>query len=230
MQIRIRADSVEIDGYINAIERNSKPLWSRVGQFIERICKGAFANALKRNDDVRILLNHDESRDLGGQKDGNLELKEDAIGLRFNTVIRDRDVIEDAKAGNLVGCSFGFYDREVEKSVDVDTGLPLRKVKDLDLVEVSLLNRDCVPAYDGTLVMVRADSEKPELRADVFDDGLEVIDETEENEEETPKENEEETPEERNEPEQNDNSDGDKKQIDYSKYEQMILEMKGEKA
>ena len=83
MQIRIRADSVEIDGYVNAIERNSKPLWSRVGQFVERICKGAFASALTRNDDVRILLNHDESRDLGGQKDGNLELnsKEGVIDL-----------------------------------------------------------------------------------------------------------------------------------------------------
>ena len=39
MKVTIRADSVEIDGYVNAIERNSKPLWSRVGQFVERICK-----------------------------------------------------------------------------------------------------------------------------------------------------------------------------------------------
>lgn len=228
MQIRIRADSVEIDGYINAIERNSKPLWSRVGQFVERICKGAFASALKRNDDVRILLNHDESRDLGGQKDGNLELVEDAIGLRFHTIVRDKDVIEDAKQGNLVGCSFGFYDRDVEASVDIDTGLPLRKVKDLDLVEVSLLNRERIPAYDGTLVMVRADTNQAQMRADVFEDGVEVVDETETEEPETPQEPDE-TPEERNEPEQNQDSDGDKK-IDYSKYEQMIQEMKGEKS
>ena len=55
MKINIRADSVEIEGYVNAIERNSKPLWSRMGQFIERICKGAFKKALKRNDDVKIL-------------------------------------------------------------------------------------------------------------------------------------------------------------------------------
>ena len=58
MQIRIRADSVEIDGYVNAVERNSKPLWSRMGQFVERICAGAFAKALERNDNVEILLNH----------------------------------------------------------------------------------------------------------------------------------------------------------------------------
>ena len=49
MEVRIKRDSVEISGYVNAIERNSKPLMSRIGQFIERICKGAFKNALKRN-------------------------------------------------------------------------------------------------------------------------------------------------------------------------------------
>ena len=228
MQIRIRADSVEIDGYINAIERNSKPLWSRVGRFVERICKGAFASALKRNDDVRILLNHDESRDLGGQKEGNLELIEDAIGLRFHTIVRDKGVIEDAKGGNLVGCSFGFYDRDVENGIDGDTGLPLRKVKDLDLVEVSLLNRECEPAYDGTLVMVRADEDKAQMRADVFADDINVVDETEQDgepEEELP---EDETLEQRNESEEDKTPED--KEIDYSKYEQMIAEMKGEQA
>ena len=229
MQIRIRADSVEIDGYVNAVERNSKPLWSRVGRFVERICKGAFASALKRNDDVRILLNHDESRDLGGQKEGNLELIEDAIGLRFHTIVRDKGVIEDAKGGNLVGCSFGFYDRDVENGIDGDTGLPLRKVKDLDLVEVSLLNRECEPAYDGTLVMVRADEDKAQMRADVFADDINVVDETEQDgepEEELP---EDETLEQRNESEE-DKTPPEDKEIDYSKYEQMIAEMKGEQA
>lgn len=230
MQIRIRADSVEIDGYVNAVERNSKPLWSRMGQFVERICAGAFAKALERNDNVEILLNHIEDRKLGSQREGNLDLTEDAIGLRVHTVIRDKEVVRDAKAGNLVGWSFGFYDRDgaVEGSVDPDTGLPLRKLHDLDLEEVSLLNRECVPAYDGTLVMVRADEKGAHFRADVFDDEVELIDETEQENEELPFPKEE--PEKRNEPEQNDdNSDGDKK-IDYSKYEQMIAEMKGEKS
>ena len=56
MQINIREDSVELEGYVNAVERNSKPLMSRMGKFIERIKKGAFARALKRNDDVHVLL------------------------------------------------------------------------------------------------------------------------------------------------------------------------------
>lgn len=158
MQVRIRADCVEIDGYVNAIERKSKPLWSRIGQFVERICKGAFSKALSRNDDVRILLNHDPNRDLGGTKDGNLELEEDSIGLHARAKIKDPEVIEKARKGELVGWSFGFYDREVEQRTDED-GYPLRDVKDLDLEEVSLLDNTTTPAYDGTLVTVRSEEQ-----------------------------------------------------------------------
>lgn len=227
MKVTIRADSVEIDGYVNAIERNSKPLWSRVGQFVERICKGAFASALSRNHNVRIMLNH--SKDLGGQQDGNLELTEDAIGLRFHTVIVDKDVIEDARNGNLVGCSFGFYDRDVENNIDPDTGLPLRKVRDLDLEEVSILNRDCVPAYDGTLVMIRTDGDKPQMRAEVFSDDVELVDETEgeSQKQDTVDDSIEDANHRNEEPEQTKESDGDNT-IDYSKYENMISEMKGD--
>ena len=90
--------------------------------------------------------------------------------------------------------------------------------------QVSLLNRECVPAYDGTLVMVRADEEKAQMRAEVFADEIELIDETEQ---ENPEESE--TPKERSESEEDKTPPKDK-EIDYSKYEQMIAEMKGEKS
>ena len=172
MEIRVKNDSVEISGYVNAVERKSKPLWSRMGQFIERICKGAFGKALKRNDDVRILLNHDWNRDLGGTKDGNLELNEDSIGLHARATITDPEVVEKAKNGDLVGWSFGFYDREVENKRDED-GYPLRDVKDLDLEEVSILDKSHTPAYDGTLVSVRSE-EKSVFYGDTFEDGMNI--------------------------------------------------------
>lgn len=156
MEIRIKNDSVEISGYVNAVERKSKPLRSRMGQFVERIRKGAFNRALQRNDNVRILLNHDPERDLGGTKDGNLELKEDNIGLHARATITDPEVVKKARNGDLVGWSFGFYDKDVENKRDED-GFPLRDVKDLDLEEVSILDRTKTPAYDGTLVAVRSD-------------------------------------------------------------------------
>ena len=157
MQIRVANDRVEIEGYVNAVERKSKPLWSRIGQFVERICKGAFKRALERNDDVKIMLNHDPSKVLGSQREGNLELEEDPIGLHARATITDPEVVRKAKNGDLVGWSFGFYDREVEQKRDED-GYPLRDVIDLDLEEVSILDNTAVPAYDGTLVAVRSDN------------------------------------------------------------------------
>ena len=202
MDIILRDDKVIIDGYVNAIERNSKPLMSRLGRFFERICKGAFSKALDRAEDVRILLDHNPERDLGGLKDGNLQLHEDSIGLRAHAEITDAEVIETARKGNLVGWSFGFYDVEdgVELTMDVDTGLPVRKVTDLILEEVSLLDKAMTPAYDGTLVSVRNDgqvisfseaSEEMELRF-----------------------------------EQSEQPSAD--DINYSEYEAIISEMKGE--
>lgn len=207
MKIIIREDSVHIEGYVNAIERNSKPLMSRIGQFIERICKGAFFNALKRNDDVKILLNHDPSRVLGSQKQGNLELEEDSIGLRACATITDPEVIKLARQGDLVGWSFGFYDMPdgVEEGIDEDTQLPLRKVRELLLEEVSILDRTRTPAYDGTLIMARDD--KTLFAGESFIDEVEIEEEPIE-----VREDESAEPETAN--------------IDYSRYEELIKEMK----
>ena len=210
MNITLRADSVVIEGYVNAIERKSKPLLSRVGHFIERICKGAFSKALKRNDNVRILLNHDWSRDLGGTKDGNLELCEDNIGLRAKATITDKEVIEKARSGDLVGWSFGFKDRDVESHLV--EGVPTRDVRDLDLYEVSILDKTKTPAYDGTLITVRSEEDIIN-HGDVFFDDMEIREETEEIRSEE-------------EPKQHENVEENK--FDYSPYEDILKSMKEE--
>lgn len=236
MKINIRADSVEIEGYVNAIERNSKPLWSRMGQFIERICKGAFKKALKRNDDVKILLNHDPSRELGSTKQGNLELEEDNIGLKARAIITDKEVVEKARNGDLVGWSFGFTDREVENTIE--RGMPLRAVKDLNLEEVSILDRTKTPAYDGTLIMARDDDGELHFRGEDFIDEVSIRNETTEeihNKEQNIVENKENF--ETNAQPIVDSSEQVEEQpkqqeivekIDYSNYETMIKEMKEE--
>lgn len=233
MEIRVREDSVEITGYVNAVERASKPLMSRVGQFIERICKGAFKKAIKRNDDIHILLNHDWNRDLGSTKKGNLELEEDNIGLKARATITDKDVIEKARNGELVGWSFGFQDREVENTIE--KGMPHRAVKDLDLAEVSILDRTKTPAYDGTLIMARDDTEEVHFRGEDFIDEVSIIGKTEPQKEENAQNNENIVQNEKldNEMKNNDDKEEPKqqevvKEIDYSEYENMIKEMKGE--
>lgn len=246
MKINVRADSVEIEGYVNAVERNSKTLRDRVGEFVERICKGAFKKALKRNDDVHILLNHDWNRDLGSTKQGNLELTEDNIGLRAVATITDKEVVEKAKRGDLVGWSFGFTDRDVENTVE--RNIPTRIVKDLNLFEVSILDRRKTPAYDGTLIATRSDTN------DMYFIGEEMLDETNistdeekavktENEstnidtreekinetENDASENTNDAPKDDEGPKQHEeNVENNKKVIDYTKYDNLIKEMKGE--
>lgn len=209
MNIRVTKDSVELDGYVNAVERLSKPLKDRLGKFVERVKVGAFKRALERADDVRILLNHDWTRDLGGIKDGNLELYEDAIGLHAKATITDKEVVEQAKRGELRGWSFGFTDRDVEQGEE--NGLTVRNVKDLDLYEVSLINRSRVPAYDGTLVAVRsADDSKSLNISDYIESELNLRVENEEQ------------------PENTDNHAADNGAVDYTEYHKIIEEMKGE--
>lgn len=222
MKINIRADSVEIEGYVNAIERNSKPLWSRMGQFIERICKGAFKKALKRNDDVKILLNHDPSRELGSTKQGNLELEEDNIGLKARAIITDKEVIKKARNGDLVGWSFGFTDRDVENTIE--RGMPLRAVKDLNLEEVSILDRSKTPAYDGTLIMARDDDGEVHFRGEDFIDEVSIREETPEEVQENEQNEVQEEPKVEEQPKQQEIVE----EIDYSEYETMIKEMKEE--
>lgn len=177
MQVRVNENSVVIEGYVNAVERDSNTLFDRtIGKFIEKICKGAFKRALQRNDDVKILLNHDKNRVLGSTKQGNLELEEDNIGLRAKATITDKEVVEKGHNGDLVGWSFGFWDRDVEKTTI--KGLLHRAVKDLDLDEVSILDRTKTPAYDGTLIMTRDnDSREFHIRNEETEEGQELAEE-----------------------------------------------------
>lgn len=217
MKINIREDSVEIDGYVNAVERLSKPLNSRIGQFRERIKAGAFKRAIERNDDIHVLLNHDENRDLGSTKQGNLELHEDNIGLRAKATITDAEVIEKAKRGDLVGWSFGFSDRDVDARDE--NGMMTRDVKDLDLYEVSILDRSKVPAYDGTLIQARdANGDTVHLNT-----GEVMADDKPEVTEEKPADKTEEEPQ-----NTRDNSEEKNSTIDYGKWEKLIAEMKEE--
>ena len=98
MKIQIRSDSVEIEGYVNAVGRDSRPMRDRsTGErFVEQIVPGAFTRALSRND-VDLLLDHDEKRLLGNTKT-NLELTEDSIGLKARATVTDKEVIEKARA------------------------------------------------------------------------------------------------------------------------------------
>ena len=159
MNIEVRNDSVVISGYVNSVERWSKPLRANLRgtmqRFVEKIKAGVFKNALKRNDNVKVLLNHNHDRELANTKDGTAILEEDNIGLRAEVTITDPEVVEKARNHKLVGWSFGFYSNSDE--VAEGATMATRTVTDMDLVEVSILDDTKSPAYYGTSIETRSD-------------------------------------------------------------------------
>ena len=201
-------------------------------RFIEKIKAGVFKNALKRNDNVKVLLNHNPDRELANTKDGTAILEEDNIGLRAEVTITDPEVVEKARNNKLVGWSFGFYSNSDE--VSHEATIATRTVTDMDLVEVSILDDTKSPAYYGTSIETREEGAKPmEIRENVADEALNIDEladlvanrviekltakETTERAEEKPEEEAEETTE---------AEATEERAIDYSAFEERLAKIK----
>lgn len=158
MRVEIRNNSIIIDGYVNAVARDSRLIPDVKGSFREQIVPKAFQRALEKAENVDILLNHDKNRKLGSTAEGTLELFEDNIGLRAIATITDAEVIEKAKRNELRGWSFGFYSVK-DRWEDIEEGVQRRYVEDLELTEVSIVDNTKVPAYSTTSIETRANEE-----------------------------------------------------------------------
>lgn len=159
MRIEIRSDSVILDGYVNAVARDSRPIPAPGGKkFIERIEPRAFERALGKAENVDLLLNHNKDRHLGSTKEGNLELFEDNIGLRAICTVKDSDVIEKAKNKQLRGWSFGFY-ADKDSWADCENGMQRRSIEELELTEVSIIDSRMLPVYIATSIEQRGTDE-----------------------------------------------------------------------
>lgn len=246
MRVEVRNDSVVISGYVNAVERWSKPLRANLRgmmlRFIEKIKAGAFKNALKRNDNVKVLLNHNVDRELANTKDGTAILEEDNIGLRAEVTITDPEVVEKARNNKLVGWSFGFYSNSDE--VDESGSIATRTVNDMDLVEVSILDDTKSPAYYGTSLETRNEGGKvmeireenipldiwqiAEFVADRVIEKLATTTEEKREEETKPEENAEtEVTEENTVTEETEGTqETEERAIDYSEYEERLAKIK----
>lgn len=156
MKAELRADGLHISGYVNVPGRRSRPVMTPRGKVIEIIEQRAFARAIERAGNIRMLLDHNPMRVLAQTADGTLALTEDNVGLRAESVVTDEETIKGAKAGKLRGWSFNIKNPvdSIEERAD---GLPIRHVKDLDMDEVTLvMNR--IPVYSSTSIEIRADS------------------------------------------------------------------------
>lgn len=138
------------------------------GWFRELIEPGAFAEALKRPDDVRAQFNHDSNFVLGRTTAGTLRLSVDDTGLAYEIDLPDtsyaRDLAASVERGDITQSSFMFeitgeaWDYPPRSSGE----LPLRRVQNVKLYDVAPVT---FPAYADTSVsartMAQAQHEEP---------------------------------------------------------------------
>jgi len=200
MKVEIRADHVVIEGYVNAVGRDSRPLPAPKGRFLEQVVPKTFQRAIERAKNIEVRFNHQKV--LGSTTGGELELREDNIGLYAKARIMDAEVMEKARKKELRGWSFGFIKNTNGDRWETDqNGVERRYLEDIELREVSILDK--TPAYTATSIEMRGEDELISEQR-YFDDEVEVIEP-------------EGKPEERAEP------------IDYSLYEKQIqlIKLKG---
>lgn len=99
MNIEVRADGARITGYVNVTEKKSRPVITPRGKVIEEIEPRAFSEAISRAGNITVTVDHDKSHIYASTDDGTVTLKEDAIGLHADVLIKDKDLIELAKRG-----------------------------------------------------------------------------------------------------------------------------------
>ena len=156
-----------------------------LGGFRERIMPGAGAPSLRQND-VYATFNHDTQALLGRVSSGTLAVGEDREGGWYEIDLPDtttgRDVAALLARGDLAGSSFTFRvldgGQRRSEADDPETGLPVREITAMDVMEVGPVVN---PAYPTTQAALRSVERAlgigefaPEERA--ADDALTVTD------------------------------------------------------
>lgn len=145
-------DTVTLDGHGAVFNSFSEDMGFR-----EIIRPGAFSATLKKNPDVRFLINHD-GLPLARTTSGTLSLTEDKIGLRFNAKLdaRDPDVqrlVPKVERGDVSQMSFAF--RTITDAWRVEDGVDVRELLELDLQDGDV-SAVTYPAYQQTDIAVRS--------------------------------------------------------------------------
>jgi len=161
-ELRAEPDSRTLRGYAAVYDSDSEDL----GGFTERIAPGAFDEVLE--DDVRALVNHEDSKILARTVAGTLRLSTDSRGLVYEFDVPDttygNDLLESVRRGDINQSSFGFVvgeeQWEGESSGYKDKKKPRRTItKVARLFDVSPVT---YPAYPDTSVALRSLKEKQE--------------------------------------------------------------------
>lgn len=113
-----------------------------------------FAPGSLHFDDLRVLINHDDSLILGRLNAGTMRVHDSPSGFRFECDLPDTSYARDLRVSlqrkDISGCSFGFIcDKD---SWQMQGGIAVRTVHAATLLEVSVCT---FPAYPQTEAALR---------------------------------------------------------------------------
>lgn len=151
LEVRDDDGALSVEGYAAVFNQET----DIGGMFRERIERGAFSEAIGR-DEVVFLYNHDDDTVMARTSAGNLTLSEDENGLRIRANLSQDDpdaqkLQAKMRAGNINKMSFAFYPEEQEWDDSGD--IPVRTIKKAGLADVSAVTN---PAYGGTEIALRS--------------------------------------------------------------------------
>lgn len=149
-EVKHDGESIKVSGYAAVFNQET----DIGGHFRERIAKGAFRDAIGR-DDVVFVINH-EGLPLARTRSGTLTLREDDHGLFIESELDSSDpdvqkIIPKMKRGDLDKMSFAFLPSKQEWDESGD--IPLRTITEAQLFDVSIVT---TPAYEGTDIGLRS--------------------------------------------------------------------------
>lgn len=148
-----------LDGYA-AVFNEPTIIWD----FEEVIAPGAFSRALKENQDVRTLFNHDPNYPLARSKNGSLVLREDGKGLWTESKLSKNptsDSIADyVRTGLVSGMSFAFTVRRNEWQFQEIGSAELDKRIITEIGVLYDVGPVTYPAYEQTSIKIRSEAKK----------------------------------------------------------------------
>lgn len=150
-------EKLKVTGTVNKAGEPSKTLKDKNGtEFVEVILPDTFQKAIEKaqaeNKDIKLLVNHDETKILARTGNGSLVLEEKDGKTVFKAELPEttlgKDIYELINKGLSFGMSFGFEVAKDEWTKEGDTYK--REVSDMVVNEISILTIE--PAYNSTEV------------------------------------------------------------------------------
>lgn len=161
---QFRAQEIDGQKYIVGYFAVFNSVYQITPKISESIDPGAFDG--QTEEDIRALINHDDTLVLGRTKAGTLELKITEKGLWGKILINEND--QDAlnlyarvQRGDVDQCSFGFEILEEKEQIREDGGTHWL-IKKVQLFEVSCCT---FPAYEDTSIEARKRQTQIQTRA-----------------------------------------------------------------